>query len=305
MGKLIDLSGKRFGNWTVLERDLSTKRPVKYFCKCDCEEVFSIHSENLKRNLSKQCRKCVDLSRSKNLIGMRFGFVRVTSVEKHKNIAKAKITCDCGRERFISPGKLKSGIYKSCGLCNLNRKKKKHVNKYFNIGSKFGYLEIIERIDSKTMKARCECGNEKKVKIHHLQTKHPSCGCYWKNKRIEKAKRLVGIKIGYLKVLSFLGMTGKINKNRANYLLKCKCGVKFERSISYLFGSNSCGCLQKEKSPKGSINSNSILKEFEVTSMRELFKSGYYNKRELSKMFNISESTCGNIINKKTWKHID
>lgn len=305
MGKLTDLSGNRFGKWTVIKRDLSIKRPAKYFCKCECGEVCSVLAGNLRRNLSTQCMKCASISRSQNLVGMRFGNALIISIQKHEGIAKAEVQCDCGQKVFISPCRLKSGIYKSCGKCNLSRKNTKDIHRKFTIGKKFGFLEIIERIDPKTMKAKCKCGNLIEVKYHHLKTMFPSCGCYWRNKNIEKAKKLVGFKIGYLKVVDFLGMKKKNGKSRANYLLKCKCGKKFEKSIAYLFASKSCGCLQKEKALKGSRQGNSVLKEFEVTAMRQLFKSKLYNAKELAEIFGISYEHCCKIIKKKCWNHID
>lgn len=65
MGKLIDLSGKKFGSWTVLGRDKSwTGRQIKWNCVCDCQKglehpkIYSIYGTNLKRGLSTKCEKC-------------------------------------------------------------------------------------------------------------------------------------------------------------------------------------------------------------------------------------------------------
>ena len=41
MGKLIDLTGQRFGSLVVLERDLSNKKNAKWLCQCDCGEIVS------------------------------------------------------------------------------------------------------------------------------------------------------------------------------------------------------------------------------------------------------------------------
>lgn len=49
---LIDLSGKRFGRLTVIERDYSKKTRVYWFCKCDCGNVVSVSGANLGRNVN-------------------------------------------------------------------------------------------------------------------------------------------------------------------------------------------------------------------------------------------------------------
>lgn len=91
---------------------------------------------------------------------------------------------------------------------------------------------------------------------------------------------------------------------RARYIIKCKCGKKFEESISYLFGSKSCGCLQKETVPKGSQNHQAKLSEAEVISMRELFNAKCYTRKELAEMYKISYEHACNLVKGKGWKHV-
>lgn len=60
MGKLIDLTGKRFGRLTVIERDYETQRKknnkyVYWKCKCNCGNDTSVNSESLRQGKTKSC----------------------------------------------------------------------------------------------------------------------------------------------------------------------------------------------------------------------------------------------------------
>jgi len=229
-----DYIGNKFGKWTVLERDGFT-RPAKYLCKCDCGNTKSIWIGNLTRGLSTQCTDCQCKSKSSDLVGRKYNHIEILSIEKIDGKVKAKVRCDCGNERYLEPGRIKNGCYISCGKCNLANRKRKHLHRIGKIGETYGMLTIIDSIDEKTFLSKCSCGNEKIVKTHHLQTRFPSCGCYWKNKRIDNAKRYINLKWGDLKVKKFLGMQGKDGKTRAHYLLKCKCGNEIIKEIGDMF----------------------------------------------------------------------
>lgn len=47
MTKLLDLTGKQFGRWTVLYRD-TTSKTVRWICRCECGTVRSVLRHNLK-----------------------------------------------------------------------------------------------------------------------------------------------------------------------------------------------------------------------------------------------------------------
>lgn len=162
-------------------------------------------------------------------------------------------------------------------------------------------LTIVKELNNYESLALCDCGNEKIVKIHHMQTKFPNCGCSYRKQREDKAKKLEGTTYFKLKILSFLRMG---EDKRARYLVKCKCGKQFEQSISYIFGSKSCGCLHNENVPRGSKNHWAKLTEVDVLSMRDLFKSGLYSRKDLANIYGIAyENTCS-IIKRTSWKHI-
>lgn len=56
MPKIIDLTGQQFGEYTVLERDLSkTGGPVYWICKCSCGSQKSVRGQNLRNGTSTHC----------------------------------------------------------------------------------------------------------------------------------------------------------------------------------------------------------------------------------------------------------
>ena len=297
-------TGKTYNHWTLLEVDPKNRR--KHLCICQCGKKETVYTSNITSGKSTNCRECQALKKSLHLKGKKIFFLKILDVVKINGKSKLLVECDCGNITYLNNNLgNKPGKYISCGKCNLGIKTKKckYEYKYMTLGKKFGDLEIVENIDAQTAIAKCICGQKLEVKRHHLQTLHPSCGCFWKNQRIKNAKRLEGYIHGYLKIKKFIGMKGT-KKTRAHYLLECKCGKEFERSISYLWGSKSCGCLQKEKAPKGEDNGGSKSKNCEILSIRELQKTGIYTQKELADMFQTNESRISNIILKKTWKHL-
>lgn len=59
--KLIDLTGQRFGRWTVLERGPDYEAPDGYakaprwYCRCDCGSFRLVHGTALKSGISTSC----------------------------------------------------------------------------------------------------------------------------------------------------------------------------------------------------------------------------------------------------------
>lgn len=62
MGKLIDMTGERFGKLTVLERSPDVgngKKPcVKWVCKCDCGNIVVASGSGLRSGHHKTCGRC-------------------------------------------------------------------------------------------------------------------------------------------------------------------------------------------------------------------------------------------------------
>lgn len=50
-----DLSNRRFGKLTVIERDYTKENGCYWKCKCDCGNYISIRSGNLKNGITTSC----------------------------------------------------------------------------------------------------------------------------------------------------------------------------------------------------------------------------------------------------------
>lgn len=76
----------------------------------------------------------------------------------------------------------KSNIIKGTGCHNCSNIKGGRGYKEWNIGDKFGFLEIIEKGEKNGyVKCRCICGNIKEIRLQHLKGQNHgrtiSCGC--------------------------------------------------------------------------------------------------------------------------------
>jgi len=103
-------------------------------------------------------------------------------VEKRKYRKYWLCKCDCGNEKIIYDGSLKSGNTKSCGcLRSISQKGKKHYNvPYEDLSNqRFGKLIALERIqESKKWLCKCDCGKITETITTRLKSgKTKSCGC--------------------------------------------------------------------------------------------------------------------------------
>lgn len=174
----VDLTGERFGKWTVLKRDSSAKR-VMWVCRCDCGNYGSVGTSELKSGRSTNC----GCGRAEDLTGRRFGKWSVIKRDKDsKKEVRWICKCDCGTVKSVSAASLKKGASTNCGC-----------EKFVDLsGKRFGRLLVIERAEpiisssGKTVqmwRCKCDCGNETVVRHGCLQGGHTtSCGCYHKEK---------------------------------------------------------------------------------------------------------------------------
>jgi hypothetical protein len=62
---------------------------------------------------------------------------------------------------------------------------------------------------------------------------------------------------------------------------------------------------KKGRSARGSRNGNSVLDDKKVSSIRKEYGAGDTSYRLLSKKYDVSKRTIGNIINRKQWKWLN
>lgn len=56
--KKLDLTGQRFGRWTVLKKGESKNQNSYWLCQCDCGRVVSVMGCSLRNGRSTKCRSC-------------------------------------------------------------------------------------------------------------------------------------------------------------------------------------------------------------------------------------------------------
>jgi hypothetical protein len=122
MPKFIDLTGKKYGRLTVLERaENNAWNQTRWLCRCECGKQKVIDGTPLKDGRTQSCGCLHDSMNFKDITGQVFG--RLTVIEragtKH-NCAAWKCKCVCGKEKIVSRHCLMHGT-ESCGCLNRER----------------------------------------------------------------------------------------------------------------------------------------------------------------------------------------
>jgi hypothetical protein len=116
MPAFIDITGQKFGRWTVLRFLRPTTGTTLWLCRCDCGSECEVSSGNLRRGGSLSCG-CLPAA-AKNLAGQRFGRLTVLSVAPRKGASRGArwlCRCDCGNEKIIAAQALRRRLTLSCG----------------------------------------------------------------------------------------------------------------------------------------------------------------------------------------------
>lgn len=114
-----DLSGKIFGRLTVKHRDPINSK--KWICECECGNITSVFSSNLKKGATKSCgcyhKERASEGRFNDLSGRKFGRLTVIKKSDRKSSLKTfwKCQCDCGTRKTIRGHDLIRGSVQSCG----------------------------------------------------------------------------------------------------------------------------------------------------------------------------------------------
>ena len=120
-----DLTGKRFGRWTVLHRVPNQNNCTTWRCRCDCGTERDVFANSLLNGTSKSCgcykdQRAHDLNFI-DLTGQRFGMLTVIErVDDYVSPSGAKsprwrCICDCGNEKIVLSQHLRAGGVVSCG----------------------------------------------------------------------------------------------------------------------------------------------------------------------------------------------
>jgi len=231
----LDLSGKKFGYWLVLNKVLKNGRQ-KCLCRCDCGKIREVLKSSLTRGISKSCGRCgfSKISRREDITGQKFGMLSVLKPKTGKGKTKWLCLCECGKATEITSEKLKNGHTKSCGCLKIATDM---------TGQRFGKLIVLNRENDKNKNPMwlclCDCGNKKIAygsSLRNFNTK--SCGC------LNKKSDISGRKIDRLLVIKRIDK--KTGDTNVYYLCRCDCGNEIEIRKDILLKKTtkikSCGC---------------------------------------------------------------
>lgn len=142
---IIDISGKRYGNLTVVEYFGVENKITKWKCKCDCGNEKIINGSDLKRGHTKSCG-CIPSGISVlDISGNRYGILLVLNNYKIENGQTYwECLCDCGGRKFANSQGLKCGDISSCGCLSessIAYDLKKYFLEHYNSISEYSILK--------------------------------------------------------------------------------------------------------------------------------------------------------------------
>jgi hypothetical protein len=125
MCKLVDLTGKTYGNWKIISRGENIGKIVGWLCICKCGTKRTLRSQEIN---SGNARKDCGCSLSWN--GKRFGKLIVINKigELGNHTSKHLCLCDCGNKKTVFGSNLQTGCTKSCGCIVTEKGKKRGSN---------------------------------------------------------------------------------------------------------------------------------------------------------------------------------
>lgn len=209
------------------------------------------------------------MAKLNNLIGQRFGKLLVIERDQSRKGVYWICQCDCGNIISTRSDTLtKPNNSRKCCGCDLARRNgEAHIKN--EIGNKYGYLTVIERIGSSRAAARwlcqCECGNQTEVDGCHLRDGSvQSCGCkrHEGNNGFDETEKIYG-KLTVLK-----RAPNRENNTHRYWLCKCECGNIIQVQGTYLRNGSArhCGC----ETSAGEHKIHSLLTENKIKFKRQL-----------------------------------
>jgi hypothetical protein len=121
MGRLIDLTGRKFGRLTVVGRSPVRSHHIVWRCICICGNEHAVSVVHLRNGHTTSCgclrREKISERSLIDLTGRKFGRLTVIGpdpVRVHEHVVWRCI-CDCGNERLVFGQLLREGRTTSCG----------------------------------------------------------------------------------------------------------------------------------------------------------------------------------------------
>ena len=115
-----DLTGQRFGRWSVKSYAGCENGHHFWNCVCDCSTEKSVNGGSLRKGLSTSCgclkNEQLAKRRFKDITGQRFGrLVVVARAESQGTRTRWQCQCDCGNFTEVYAVNITRGLVRSCG----------------------------------------------------------------------------------------------------------------------------------------------------------------------------------------------
>lgn len=265
-----DLSGQKFGLWTVLKR--APAKRCSYLCRCECGNERVIRADGLKTfsetsscgcnasELLKEQYRNGRKTSAKDLTGLIFGQTTVIGnpFRKNNNIWWM-CKCGCGKVFEAQGSKLTSGKTTSCGC--LTKQLLSKANLIDLTGQTFGNWRVLKRGQDHVCPngqrapkwlCRCSCGVEREVFGVVLRNgTSRSCGCVTSSKgEQEIAKILRSENVEYVAEYSFEDLVSSLgNVLRFDFCIfdrgKIAALIEFQGEQHYYEDDRSFGYAQR------------------------------------------------------------
>lgn len=160
MGQFVDLTGKVFGELTILSRTTNKNRRTRWTALCSCGDTCIVLAEALRskdeKRLKIKCNKCSRKRLTDDFIGRKFGRLTVISkapTQHGKPMWSTK--CLCGTIYSVSKYRLLDGTAWKCKKCPINDL----------VGKVFGKWTVLKNDSNSKLRciAKCSCGTVFKI----------------------------------------------------------------------------------------------------------------------------------------------
>jgi len=131
--KYDDLSGSKFGDWTVILKADNRKDRTYWLCECVCGKQKEVNASSLKRGISTNC----GCAKRLDIVGQKFNMLTAIKYSHSGNGGESiyEFKCDCGNTTLSKASAVNKGTIKSCG-CLQDRtthgKSRSHTHKVWS-----------------------------------------------------------------------------------------------------------------------------------------------------------------------------